>query len=183
MSVPGVESVIEAHTHRTRLGCEGESAMRAVSVHQPWAWAILHAGKVFENRSWRTTHRGPLVIHAAKSDRLLVSLDPTAWQEKYGVELPDRSQLPFGALVGVVEVVDCVQVEEIALDHPGRRWVEGPWCWVLADIEPLREPVACRGDQGLWTPTEWVADTVMSQLKRRKHHVPDGEIYHPDLDC
>ena len=83
--------------------------MRAVSVHQPWAWAILHAGKVFENRSWRTTRRGPLVIHAAKSERLLASLDPAAWRELYGVELPHRSRLAFRALVGIVEVVDCVR--------------------------------------------------------------------------
>ena len=43
--------------------------MKAVSVHQPWAWAILHAGKNVENRTWATRHCGPLLIHAAWSRR------------------------------------------------------------------------------------------------------------------
>lgn len=25
----------------------------ALSVRQPWAWAIIHAGKDIENRSWQ----------------------------------------------------------------------------------------------------------------------------------
>jgi len=40
----------------------------ALSVLQPWAWAIIHAGKTIENRDWRhgCAHRGPLYIHASK---------------------------------------------------------------------------------------------------------------------
>ena len=38
----------------------------ALSIRQPWAWAILHAGKDIENRSWSTSFRGPVCIHAAK---------------------------------------------------------------------------------------------------------------------
>lgn len=26
----------------------------ALSIRQPWAWAILHAGKDIENRDWHT---------------------------------------------------------------------------------------------------------------------------------
>lgn len=40
---------------------------RALSVRQPWAWAILHAGKDVENRSWATGYRGELLIHAGKT--------------------------------------------------------------------------------------------------------------------
>lgn len=38
--------------------------LRALTIRQPWAWAIIHGGKDIENRSWNTKHRGPLVIHA-----------------------------------------------------------------------------------------------------------------------
>ena len=42
--------------------------MRAISIRQPWAWAILHAGKRIENRDWRgCSYRGPVLIHAAKT--------------------------------------------------------------------------------------------------------------------
>jgi hypothetical protein len=38
----------------------------ALSVRQPWLWAILQAGKRIENRKWKTEYRGPLLLHAAK---------------------------------------------------------------------------------------------------------------------
>lgn len=40
--------------------------MRALSIRQPWAWAIVHAGKRVENRSRNTNIRGHFLIHAAK---------------------------------------------------------------------------------------------------------------------
>ena len=38
--------------------------MKAITIKQPWAWAIIFAGRDIENRSWYTHHRGPLLIHA-----------------------------------------------------------------------------------------------------------------------
>lgn len=47
--------------------------MLCLSVRQPWAWAILNAGKRIENRERKDgrmpamcRYRGPLLIHAAK---------------------------------------------------------------------------------------------------------------------
>ena len=44
----------------------GQPAVRALTVRQPWAWAIIYGGKDLENRRWRTSYRGPL-IHASKN--------------------------------------------------------------------------------------------------------------------
>ena len=33
--------------------------MKCLSIRQPWAWAIIHAGKDIENRCWPTSYRGP----------------------------------------------------------------------------------------------------------------------------
>lgn len=41
--------------------------MRAISLWQPWASAIALGSKRIETRSWSTSYRGPLAIHAAKS--------------------------------------------------------------------------------------------------------------------
>ena len=38
--------------------------MKALTVRQPWAWAIVHAGKRIENRTRRTNFRGRFYIHA-----------------------------------------------------------------------------------------------------------------------
>ena len=37
----------------------------ALSIRQPWAWAIINAGKDIEYRQWRTSHRGLFCIRAA----------------------------------------------------------------------------------------------------------------------
>jgi hypothetical protein len=41
--------------------------MKAISIRAPWAWAILHAGKDVENRTWPTNVRGTVAIHASNS--------------------------------------------------------------------------------------------------------------------
>lgn len=38
--------------------------MKALTVQQPWAWAIVHGGKDIENRTQAWSYRGPLAIHA-----------------------------------------------------------------------------------------------------------------------
>ncbi len=36
--------------------------MLALSIRQPWAWAIIHAGKDVENRSENMAHRAEKLI-------------------------------------------------------------------------------------------------------------------------
>ena len=38
--------------------------MKALSVHQPWAWLIVNGIKIVENRSWSTEFRGRFLVHA-----------------------------------------------------------------------------------------------------------------------
>jgi hypothetical protein len=42
-----------------------EEAMKALSIKHPWAWAIVHAGKDIENRTWECRYRGEILIHAS----------------------------------------------------------------------------------------------------------------------
>lgn len=121
--------------------------MRALTVKQPWAWAIIHGGKTIENRRWRTRHRGPLAIHASARD------DQTAWTDPRIVNaLREANQLydpalNGGAFIGVVDLVDIVR------DHDS-RWAEpGAWHWILTNPRPLLAPIVAKGQLGLWTPT------------------------------
>lgn len=42
--------------------------LKALTVLQPWAWCIAHAGKTVENRTWAPgSYRGPLAIHAGRT--------------------------------------------------------------------------------------------------------------------
>jgi hypothetical protein len=103
--------------------------MKALSVCQPWAWAIVFGRKRIENR-WRPTrHRGPLIIHASRSQRFKGG-DYT--NLLHG--LPPWEQLDFGALIGVVDVVDCVPLAEVWEDP----FAIGPWCWILANPRTIK---------------------------------------------
>lgn len=39
--------------------------MKALTLHQPWASLVACGVKTIETRSWSTSYRGPLAIHAA----------------------------------------------------------------------------------------------------------------------
>jgi hypothetical protein len=134
--------------------------MKALSIHQPWAWAILHAGKTVENRTWSTRHRGPLLIHASKTKSSYDREARLDWLKVYGVELPKWEELVAGAILGVVELVDCLQVSGVGPS----RWVEGPVCWVLADPRAYAAPISFRGAQGLFEVPNSILETG-----RQKH--------------
>ncbi len=125
--------------------------MRALSIRQPWAWAILHAGKDVENRGWRTSYRGRLVIHAAKTiDR--DALDRLA--HLTGLGWTPLSPFVTGCLLGTVELLGCSR-------HAFSGWAEpGAWHWQLSCPRPLAEPIPWPGARGLFT----VPDDVIAAV-------------------
>jgi len=107
--------------------------MKALSIRQPWAWLIMHAGKDIENRDWPTRFLGRVLIHASKGmtrDEYEDGQD-TLWASGGTViELPPIEKLDRGGIVGSVEIVDCVT----ASDSP---WFFGRFGFVLRDPRPL----------------------------------------------
>ena len=67
----------------------------ALTVCQPWAWAIMHAGKIYENRTWRDGYTGPLLIHAGKSQKYLPGGIEAI--RGFGFQCPDATDFVFGA--------------------------------------------------------------------------------------
>jgi hypothetical protein len=116
-------------------------AICALTVRPHWAWAIAHAGKDVENRSWKTDHRGLLAIHA--SNKSVRARDREMMEKRYGLLLPD--ELPRGQIVCTVRVRDCVR------GHPSRWAIAGQWHWLLGRVRRLREPVTAKGRLRLWT--------------------------------
>lgn len=142
--------------------------MKAITVRQPWAWAIIHGGKDVENRTRNLagSYRGPLAIHAGArwSDRGAESpLVRRAVWDFYGTESPldepfrsSESPRVFGAIIGVVDLVD------VHLETP--RCCTSPWAERVTRYDdnplhhlgvdnprPLTSPIPCKGRLGLWT--------------------------------
>jgi len=122
------------------------SCHEILTVCQPWAWAILHAGKSVENRTRATSHRGPLLIHAGKSRRYLKTGYRGVWPAPKGVAFLPAAQYVLGAVVGVVDLMDCMPIDDVK----GNPWSHGPFCWLVANPRPLKEPSPLSGHLGLF---------------------------------
>jgi hypothetical protein len=120
--------------------------VRALSVRPPWAWAIAHADKRIENRSWRTSYRGPLAIHASQK---FVGSEAAELERILGYEL-DPTMFKRGAFIAVADLVDVVKAEAIKPSP----WLCGPYAWLLEDVRPLSAEVPASGKLGLWRPTQ-----------------------------
>lgn len=86
--------------------------MRAITVRQPHAWAIIHGGKDVENRSRNIagSYRGPVAIHAGVHQFERDNMSSRALKAAHGSEIP--SALMFGAIIGVVDLVDVHNANE-----------------------------------------------------------------------
>lgn len=122
----------------------------AISVRQPWAWAILHAGKDIENRPlfapWRPLIGKRVAIHASKG-MTQAEYDDAA--EFMGLlcgpraRCPNPADLVRGGVIGSVRVVEVV-------DRSASPWFFGPCGIVLADPVPLPVPFGCIGALGVF---------------------------------
>lgn len=132
--------------------------MKALSIRAPWWWFILHGGKSVENRDWPTRYRGPVWIHASKWFRLDDVVENFDFARniavRQGRELPSVTLRDLrdrgGHIVGRARIVDCVSRS----DSP---WFFGPHGFVLADVEPLAEPIPCKGALGFFDVSEAMA--------------------------
>ena len=113
----------------------GEVGVKALSVRQPWAGLIVDGIKDVENRSRPTSFRGRICVHA--------SVKPDLGPEVLRLRL-SRHQTHYGAVIGTVEIIDCVRGSK-------SPWaLRGMWHWVLSDARPLRRPIPVAGKLGFF---------------------------------
>ncbi len=127
--------------------------MKAITVRQPWAWAIMRAGKDVENRSRNIagSYRGPLVIHASKKP--IGSMDPGRdFIRRVSGYLPlIEHPSSLGVALGVVDLVDAHAATAIGCNGCVSPWgMPGHQHLVLTDPRPFPEPIPYRGALGLW---------------------------------
>lgn len=84
--------------------------LKALSLKQPFAWLIANGYLLVDDRSWGTSYRGPILIHASKG----------LYEEYYqyikshtDIPIPDRDQLEYGGVVGMAKLVLCCKPGEL----------------------------------------------------------------------
>jgi len=153
--------------------------MKALTICQPWATLVTIGAKRIETRSWSTTYRGPLAIHAAaglgpvggfKGLVRQCRVDPFRGVLRAAADdglIPEYiDDYPLGAIVAVAELVEVYQILEgvtgfyaedssILFDLTDQErafgdYTPGRYAWLLADVRRLEEPIPARGALGLW---------------------------------
>lgn len=126
--------------------------MKAITIKQPWASLIVHGIKDIENRTWPCPRKyiGQRVfIHAAGSHGRKFSIDLTDAQTKAAfatIAIETMfGNMPFGSIIGSVEIVDC------SINHPSIWAEKGVYNWILANPILFNKPIEnVKGKLSFW---------------------------------
>ena len=126
--------------------------MKALSLMQPWATLVAIGAKKFETRSWATSYRGPLAIHACKGFPQWVQA--LVDKEPFNTAL-NGVVLPRGAVIATCRLVRCVSTFSLIgklseQEQAFGFFMLGKFAWELAGVVQI-EPVPATGSLGLWT--------------------------------
>ena len=130
--------------------------MKAITIIEPWASMIAHGFKTIETRSWPTSYRGKIAIHAGKGTPKKEWMDNVPEM----MEMIDGDVHP-GCIVAYADLVDCKLitedlVKEIKANHAeyiSGFYKPGRYAFVLDNIRPV-DPVEVNGKQRLWNYDE-----------------------------
>lgn len=145
--------------------------MKTITIKQPWASLIVEGVKDIENRTWKCPQKyigKRILIHAGKEQ---VGWDKlTTEQYKLSMDAIIENQingLPKGAIIGSVEIVDCM------INHPS-TWAEKSgriydgihsndfkiiYNWVLANPILFPEPIPAKWKLSFWDYSHISAET------------------------
>lgn len=160
---------------------EGLARMMGLSLWQPWASLIAWGFKQYETRSWATNYRGPLVIQAAKSTKGL-SWNNEWIENAFDVMCEVPADLPLGAALCVVDLVDCYRTETLVnatgdsgLPIISERekaygdWSRGRFAWKLSNVRRINPPILMRGYQQIFDIDPEVRDRITRAIGGINH--------------
>jgi len=155
--------------------------IKVLSVQQPHADSIMFGKKWSENRSWRTHFRGEFFIHASRWD----TFARENYEALFGQPCEEISPggCNIGCIIGKVNLVEVIDIEAaknakrliddvaaeygLPTDDDALEHVQGPVCWIMTEARPLKEPISCKGQLGVFTRTV-VADVLRFGRPRKK---------------
>lgn len=126
--------------------------MKVISLWEPWASLIYEKKKRIETRSWQTTYRGELYIHASMKKVNLT--DP---KTDMLISLLENREMKYGKIIAKCRLVDCVYMDEEFIkkikgnpqEYLCGEYAIGRYGWILEDIEPI-EPIFAKGQLNIW---------------------------------
>lgn len=132
------------------MNTENQLPALALSIRQPWAWAVAFGVKTIENRSWMSTNparrfRGAFAIHASTGMTRAEYDDARDFMMERGVMPPRPDELVRGAIIGTARISGVVTAST-------NNWFVGKIGLLVDDAVMLPEPLPCGGSLGFF---EW----------------------------
>jgi hypothetical protein len=136
--------------------------MRALSIRQPWADAIVHGTKRTENRTRPAPdkHVGTrILIHTSLlGDRAAIL--------PFGYNTARRDwPAARGAIVGAATLTGCHRDAGCCTPWGQRSGARPVYHWQLTDVVALGQPVPAKGALGFWTPGPDALAAVYRQIE------------------
>lgn len=166
--------------------------MKAITIKQPWASLIVHGIKDIENRTWACPKKyigQRVLIHAGADKRggwiLNNAQSGSLLRSKSILYSTDFDDLPFGSIIGSVEIVDCVQNHPsiwaektenytVGMNPKNHENITGKkvvYNWVLANPVLFQKPIPVKGKLSFWEYDGLLAqaqDAVVDVIKKLK---------------
>ncbi len=122
--------------------------MKVLSIRQPWASIIINGYKNYEFRSWKTNFRGRVLIHASKG----IETEYLDRFESLGLDYPTS------AILGSVEITDCVKVtkdfeDELIKENElvyGATKGRAGYGFLMENVVKFDEVIPANGELGFW---------------------------------
>ena len=127
--------------------------IKVLSIIEPWATLIKENKKYIETRTWKTSYRGELYIHASKK-----KIDIKDEHIRELLEVIPNVEMGYGKIICRCKLVDCVYIDENFKEEISKIKQEylcgdfniGRYAWILEDIVLLEKPIEAKGQLNIW---------------------------------
>ena len=128
--------------------------MKVLSLTEPYATLIKEGMKKVETRSWKTSYRGELYIHASST-----KIPKTSKENAELMNLVTENNLNYGYIICKCNLVDCLKMTQEYVENIKKNnyqeyvcgeYKEGRYAWILENIEMLDNPIKAKGHLSIW---------------------------------
>lgn len=170
------------NSYMQREWTEQSGKIPCISIQHPYCMAIMERKKSIELRTWGTSYRGPIAIHAGSTWYGGIKIPGRATNEEMRpikefvqrLSLPARAgDYPVGAIVGIARLVQCRRFssasdyEYLREQHRGsQEWDKRDYGWWLTDVVKLPEPVKTRGYLGMFGVDRAPLEAFLASMER-----------------
>ena len=126
--------------------------MKALSGYPQWFWLLAKGWKDIENRNWATKYRGRVLLHASR--HIDTDCDEYIHERLSDRQWDEYSQMDWrkiaGCIIGEVDIVDCVWVQNKGLPATRSPWFTGIFGFVTANPVLYPESIPYRGQPSIF---------------------------------